>query len=89
MGKNDVIDVVRRYKDKVVSAMGPATVYLYGSYSKGTAHNGSDIDVAVVVPEVNDDFLKSSALLWSPTWNSGMSLGGGSLYSIALNRIVL
>ena len=37
MGKNDVIDVVRRYKDKVVSLMGPATVYLYGSYSKGTA----------------------------------------------------
>jgi len=32
MGKNDVIDVVRRYKDKVVSLMGPAEVYLYGSY---------------------------------------------------------
>ena len=53
MGKNDVIDVVRRYKDKVVSLMGPATVYLYGSYSKGTAREDSDIDVAVVVPEVN------------------------------------
>ena len=48
MGKNDVIDVVRRYKDKVVSLMGPATVYLYGSYSKGTAREDSDIDVAVV-----------------------------------------
>lgn len=47
MGKNDVIDVVRRYK--VVSAMGPVQVYLYGSYSKGTAREDSDIDVAVVV----------------------------------------
>ena len=36
MGKNDVIDVVRRYKDKVVSLMGPATVYLYGSYRRIT-----------------------------------------------------
>ncbi len=40
MGKNDVIDVVRRYKDKVVSVMGPAEVYLYGSYSKGAYYVG-------------------------------------------------
>ena len=69
MGKNDVIDVVRRYKDKVVSVMGPAKVYLYGSYSKGTAREDSDIDVAVVVPEVNGDFLKESAKLWRITWD--------------------
>ena len=69
MGKNDVIDVVRRYKDKVVSVMGPAEVYLYGSYSKGTAREDSDIDVAVVVPEVNGDFLKESAKLWRITWD--------------------
>ena len=69
MGKHDVIDVVRRYKDKVVSVMGPADVYLYGSYSKGIAHEDSDIDVAVVVPEVNGDFLTESAKLWSITWD--------------------
>lgn len=69
MGKNEVIKVVRQYKQLVLAHFGQAVVYLYGSYSKGTAHNGSDIDVAVVVPEVNDDFLKSSALLWSLTWN--------------------
>ena len=76
MGESEVIKVVRQYKQLVFAHFGQAVVYLYGSYSKGTAHNGSDIDVAVVVPEVNDDFLKSLALLWSPTWNSGMSLGG-------------
>ena len=69
MGKNEVIDVVRRYKDLVVSAMGPAEVYLYGSYGKGTANEDSDIDVAVVVPEVKEDFLKASSLLWSLTWD--------------------
>ena len=69
MGKNEVIDVVRRYKDLVVSAMGPAEVYLYGSYSIGKAHKDSDIDVAVIVPEVKDDFLKTYSLLWSLTWD--------------------
>ena len=63
MGKNDVIETVRRYKEQVLSVMGPASVYLYGSYSKGTAHEGSDIDVAVVVPKVEGDFLKMSSLL--------------------------
>jgi len=69
MGKNDVIEVVRRYKDLVVSKLGPAKVYLYGSYSKGAARKDSDIDVAVIVPEVHDDFLKTSSLLWSLTWD--------------------
>lgn len=68
MGKNEVIDIVRRYKELVVSTMGPAKVYLYGSYSKGTAHEYSDIDVAVVVSELNGDFLKASSLLWALTW---------------------
>ena len=69
MGKRDAIAAVRQYKQLVLDHFGPATVYLYGSYSKGTARTDSDIDVAVVVPEVKDDFLKASALLWSLTWN--------------------
>ena len=69
MGQYDVIAVVRGYKDKVVSTMRPAEVYLYGSYSKGTAREDSDIDVAVVVPEVTRDFLKESAKLWLITWD--------------------
>ena len=69
MGKNEVIEIVRKYKDAVLSKIdGPATVYLYGSYSMGKARSDSDIDVAVVVPEVKDDFLKMSSLLWSVTW---------------------
>ena len=69
MDKSDVIEIVRKYKELVLSVMGPAKVYLYGSYGKGTAHEGSDIDVAVVVPELNEDFLKTSSLLWSLTWD--------------------
>lgn len=69
MGKRDVIADVRQYKTLVLEHFDSATVYLYGSYSKGKARPDSDIDVAVVVPELKDDFLKASALLWSLTWN--------------------
>lgn len=68
MGKNDVIELVRLYKNKLVPVIGPAKVYLYGSYSKGTARADSDIDVAVVVPEVKGDFLNESSKLWNITW---------------------
>lgn len=69
MGKRDVIAIVRQYKNLVLEHFSSATVYLYGSYSKGKDRPESDIDVAVVVPDVKDDFLKASALLWSLTWN--------------------
>ena len=69
MGQNDVIDSVRRYKQLALDNLGQARVYLFGSYSKGTARQDSDIDVAVVVPKVEDDFLKTSSMLWMLTWN--------------------
>lgn len=69
MGKREVIAAVRQYKNLVLCHFDSATIYLYGSYSKGNAKSGSDIDVAVVVPEVKDDFLKASTVLWSLTWD--------------------
>ena len=69
MGKKDVIDIVRQYKELVQAHYAQADVYLFGSYSKGNARPDSDIDVAVIVPELKEDFLKASALLWSLTWN--------------------
>ena len=69
MGKRDVIAVVRQYKNLVLNHFESATIYLYGSYSKGKAKPDSDIDVEVVVPEVKEDLLKAYALLWSLTWD--------------------
>ena len=74
MGKNEVIEIVRQYKQRVLETLGPATVYLFGSYSKGNARADSDIDVAVVVPKLEDDFLKTSSLLWSLTWDVNTSI---------------
>ena len=41
-----------------------ATVILYGSYAKGTGRKHSDIDVAVVVDKIEDDFLMSEVKLY-------------------------
>ena len=67
MDKRQAIRVVKRYKKAVIDQMGPVTVYLFGSYSNGRHHPGSDIDVAVIVPKVNGDFLTESAKLWRIT----------------------
>ena len=67
MDKRQVIRIVKRYKEAVSAKFGPVTVYLFGSYSKGNARPDSDIDVVVIVPEVQGDFLKESARLWRIT----------------------
>ena len=64
MDKEQVIEIVKEYKNAVIKQISDAKVYLYGSYSKGTARPESDIDVAVVVPAVQDDWLDVSTTLW-------------------------
>jgi len=69
MDKRAVVKIVRDYKKVVLTLIPNATVYLYGSYSKGTAHKDSDIDVAVVIPRLPDDmdWLTVSSSLWGAT----------------------
>ena len=38
--------------------------YIFGSYAKGRAHSGSDIDVCIVSREYNPDDDKIRLLLW-------------------------
>ena len=64
MDKEQVIEIVKEYKNAIIKQISDAKVYLYGSYSKGTARPESDIDVAVVVPAVQDDWLDVSTTLW-------------------------
>lgn len=39
-------------------------VYLFGSYSKGTYNQDSDIDVAIVVDDLSDENFQKRAALW-------------------------
>jgi len=64
MGYEEVIDKTKKYSDRVVDFMHPKMVVLYGSYAKGTAHENSDIDIAVICESVGDDFLIKSQQLF-------------------------
>lgn len=67
MDKRKAVSIAKKYKKAVVSAIGPAKVYLFGSYSKGCARPDSDIDIAVVVPNIEGDYLSVAARLWRIT----------------------
>jgi len=47
-----------------VKELSPADIVLFGSYAKGNARDGSDIDVAVIYDGFSGDWLETSALLW-------------------------
>ena len=65
MDKEQVVKIVQAYKQAILPQYKDAKVYLYGSYSKGTAHKDSDIDVAVVVPHVAGDWFAVVPPLWT------------------------
>ena len=64
MGYEEVIDKTRKYSELVVNFLHPKMIVLYGSYSKGTAHDESDIDIAVICDSVGEDFLEKSFQLF-------------------------
>ena len=64
--KDEALDLVRRYKEVITPRFGRDTkVMMFGSYSKGSAHEWSDIDVAVIVPKIAEGkWLEWSTSLW-------------------------
>ncbi len=64
MDKEQAIKLAKQYKAAVAERLPIKALYLYGSYSKGTYHADSDIDIAVVVDRLNDDYFADTPLLW-------------------------
>jgi predicted nucleotidyltransferase len=65
------INKVRDYK-RLVDSLFPVTInqcWLFGSYAKGSQKKYSDIDVALVVDRLDDNynFLDAESLLWTLT----------------------
>ena len=60
----EALDIVKKYKQVIAPLFdGKAKVYLYGSYSKGNPNPWSDIDVAVIIPTLEGDWLKLTMAL--------------------------
>lgn len=64
MDKATAIERVRRYADIVRKNFDVKRIILFGSYSKDTARKDSDIDVAVVLDRVEEDFLTAQSKLF-------------------------
>ena len=45
----NIINIVKRYIDEVSKKFEIEAVYIFGSYAKGTNHEDSDIDIAVIL----------------------------------------
>jgi predicted nucleotidyltransferase len=64
MDKEQAIKLAERYKETVAEHLPLKALYLYGSYSKGNYTSDSDIDIAVVVDHLSDDYFEDTPLLW-------------------------
>lgn len=64
MDKEQAIRLAQRYKVAIAERLPIKALYLYGSYSKGNYTEESDIDIAVVVEHLSDDYFEDTPLLW-------------------------
>jgi len=64
MDKATAIRRVKQYADLLRQNFNVTKIILYGSYSRDAAHKDSDIDVAVVLDSVDEDFLTCEARLF-------------------------
>ena len=54
MDKNEALKIAEKYINVIRSKYQIETAYMFGSYAKGTNHNDSDIDLAIVFRKVDD-----------------------------------
>lgn len=61
--KEFALELVRRYKELIAPRFDPAMkVMMFGSYAKGCPNEWSDIDVAVIVPKIDEDSFWDTAV---------------------------
>ena len=58
MDRETVIERVKNYAEQVCAVLSPIKIVLYGSYAKGNWHKDSDIDVAIFVDKIDDNYLQ-------------------------------
>jgi len=64
MDQKKIINIVKKYAEVVKQNYSVNQIYLFGSYAKGNAREESDIDVAIVLDKIGDDYLEQSTKLF-------------------------
>lgn len=50
-----IMEIVQKYVDKILENYNVESIILFGSYAKGTEHKDSDIDIAIVTDDIEND----------------------------------
>ncbi len=64
MDKSEAINIVKQYKNLLKQHFVFENIYLFGSYANNTNREDSDIDVAIVVNKLPDDYFTITPLIW-------------------------
>jgi uncharacterized protein len=64
MDKSEIIEKLLLYKELLKPYFDPHSMFLFGSYATGKQHKDSDIDVAIVVNNLSDDYFSYAAIPW-------------------------
>ena len=64
MDNREIITKLTNYKLLVSKHFDIDQLVLFGSYAKGTQKADSDIDVAIIVNSIDQDFFSYAPLLW-------------------------
>ena len=63
LDKERVRTIALMYSDEVKKVLNPVCIILFGSYVNGNPHENSDIDIAVLINNIEDDDWYNSRIL--------------------------
>ena len=52
-----IMEIVQKYVEKICENYKVYAIILFGSYAKGTEHEDSDIDIAIVIDKFKDNII--------------------------------
>jgi uncharacterized protein len=64
MDKSEVISKLSKYKTLVSMYFDVENMILFGSYARGNQNEDNDMDVAIVVNSITQEFISYAPLLW-------------------------
>lgn len=64
----DIVESIKEFAKEVKKHYNISTIILFGSYAKGTEHNDSDIDIAIISDDF-EDIYDCMAELMGITWD--------------------
>ena len=65
----NIMDIVNKYVQVILANYNVKAIILFGSYAKGTEHEDSDIDIAVITDDIKTDRFDEEIKLMQLRWD--------------------